>query len=317
MAVIIVCPIRACVRQDLPPARIELGQDVVEQEEWRRRQQLRFCEQEGKHGEPLLALRAVLAQIALAAPDQHVVEMWADAGCATLEVAVEPRVERFARRRLSVVPESRGKQAELLGALRERRPEHGERLPATGHELCSEHGDLLRPRVERVRREAELHTAQRGVSLRKRGEIIRRAAARAGNRRASARSKYALRAAGPPFTTVKRSGVNTSVDTSRRSDSADGSFAPFTRASFAWPWRSVTASSSGAPLRVPSTTTRAAVSPKRISCASCRVRGEKPCVTTCSDSRRLVLPTPLRPTTSTIPGSSARSSDAYERYWRS
>ena len=48
--------------------------------------------------------------------------------------------------------------------------------------------------------------------------------------------------------------MKTSVATSRRSDSADGSFAPFTRASFAWPWRSVTASSSGAPFRVPSAT---------------------------------------------------------------
>ena len=111
--------------------------------------------------------------------------------------------------------------------------------------------------------------------------------------------------------------MKTRVATSRRSASADDSFAPFTRASFAWPWRSVTASSSGAPFRVPSTTTRAAVSPKRISCASCRVRGEKPCVATCSDSSRFVLPTPFRPTTSTIPGASARSSDAYERYWRS
>ena len=44
--------------------------------------------------------------------------------------------------------------------------------------------------------------------------------------------------------------MKTSVATSRRSDSADGSFAPLTRASFAWPWRSVTASSSGAPFRV-------------------------------------------------------------------
>ena len=45
--------------------------------------------------------------------------------------------------------------------------------------------------------------------------------------------------------------MKTSVAASRRSDSAEGSFAPFTRASFACPWRSVTASSSGASLRTP------------------------------------------------------------------
>ena len=54
--------------------------------------------------------------------------------------------------------------------------------------------------------------------------------------------------------------------------------------------------------RVPRTAMRAARSPKRISCASVRVRGEKPCVPTCSDSSRFVLPTPFGPTASTRPG---------------
>jgi hypothetical protein len=62
---------------------------------------------------------------------------------------------------------------------------------------------------------------------------------------------------------------------------------------------------------------RAAASPKRISWASERVRGEKPCVPTCSDSRRFVLPAPFGPTTRTTPGSSASSSRAYERKLRS
>src|SRR6185503_12591661 len=59
--------------------------------------------------------------------------------------------------------------------------------------------------------------------------------------------------------------------------------------------------------------TRAASWPKRTSCASARVRGEKPCVPTCSDSSRFVFPAPLGPVTSTRPGSSSKSSFAYER----
>ena len=61
-------------------------------------------------------------------------------------------------------------------------------------------------------------------------------------------------------------------------------------------------SSTGAVARRPLNATRAAVSPKRISCASWRVRGENPCVPTWSDSSRFVLPAPFRPTTSTTPG---------------
>jgi hypothetical protein len=44
-----------------------------------------------------------------------------------------------------------------------------------------------------------------------------------------------------------------------------------------------------------------------------RVRGEKPCVPTCSDSSRFVLPAPFRPTTNTTPGVSDSSALAYER----
>ncbi len=54
--------------------------------------------------------------------------------------------------------------------------------------------------------------------------------------------------------------------------------APFSSASFAWPSRSVSETPTGAEPRVPASSIRAALSPKRISCASCRVRGEKPCV---------------------------------------
>ena len=65
-------------------------------------------------------------------------------------------------------------------------------------------------------RKPELDPPQRCVSLRKRREVVLRQSGAGGKRRPSARSKYARRAAGPPFTTVERSGVKTSVATSRR-----------------------------------------------------------------------------------------------------
>ena len=64
----------------------------------------------------------------------------------------------------------------------------------------------------------------------------------------------------------------------------------------------------GRPPRSPASATRAPSAPSRTSCWSARVRGEKPCVPTCSDSSRFVLPAPFAPVTSTRPGSSASSS---------
>ena len=65
--------------------------------------------------------------------------------------------------------------------------------------------------------------------------------------------------------------------------------------------------------RRPRSEIRERSAPVRTSCASMRVRGEKPCVPTCSDSSRFVLPVPLRPTTRMTPGARARSAAAYER----
>ena len=176
-------------------------------------------------------------------------------------------------------------------------------------ELRSELGHPLRPGLERVRRrEPRRDPSQRGVALGDRSAVLRRQAGTRRRRAARAtRSKYARRTAGPPFTTASRSGVKTSVATSERSCSAARSGEPLTRARLPSPGRSVTWSSSGAPPRSPRTSTRAACSPKRTSCASERVRGEKPCVPTCSASSRFVLPAPFGPTASTSPGSSPSS----------
>ena len=141
--------------------------------------------------------------------------------------------------------------------------------------------------------------------------------ARVGASRPSARSKYARRTAGPAFTTASRSGVNTSVATSERNCSAARSGAPFTFARLLSPSSSVTSScTSLSPLR-PYKAIRPARSPKRTSCASARVRGEKPCVPTCSDSSKFVLPAPFGPTTSTSPDSRFKSRRAYDRTFRS
>src|SRR5439155_18738123 len=75
------------------PAKVELREYVVEQEQRRRVEQLCLREQQREHRQPLLALRAELAQVEIAARDQHVVEMRTETGRPTLEVAGKPRVE--------------------------------------------------------------------------------------------------------------------------------------------------------------------------------------------------------------------------------
>ena len=56
-------------------ARVELRQHVVEQEQRAHGQQLGLGQDQGEHREPLLALRAEPAQIAVAARHQDVVEV--------------------------------------------------------------------------------------------------------------------------------------------------------------------------------------------------------------------------------------------------
>ena len=87
-----------------------------------------------------------------------------------------------------------------------------------------------------------------------------------------------------------------------RSSSAALSAAPFRRARFASPLRRVTSTSTGEPPWCPASATRDPFSPKRISWASARVRGEKPCVARWRLSSRFVLPAPFAPTARTRPG---------------
>ena len=186
-----------------------------------------------------------------------------------------------------------------------------ERLAARGDQLRAELGDLLRPRRNRVaRREAGRDAAERGVPLRDRGAVLRRQPRarreqppeRAVEVRAAHRGpalddrepvgrederRDLARAAAPPRAAARRSASRACP---RRRRERDVELERRRR-------RGGRAARRGA-----------AASPKRISCASVRVRGEKPCVPTCSDSSRFVLPAPFGPTTSTRPGVSPSSS---------
>ena len=298
VAVMIAWPMPATRAPGSAGGRVELREHVVEQEQ--RRARRRRAAPPRRAGATSTASRCSpcepkLRRSRVAAGDDHVVEMRAEAGDAALEVTrrAAPRAPRqsAARRRSA----ARLRQPELAGTLREPRREQRERLRRASTSDGTECGDLLGPRLQRVcAGTAELHAAKRRVALRHAPPIVLRQRRASGRRAApSTRSKYARRAAGPPLTTARRSGVKTSVATSRRSDSADGSSAPFSRASFAWPARSVSVTSSGELPRVPVRRRARRRSPKRINWASCRVRGEKPWVATCSDSSRFVLPTPF------------------------
>ena len=89
---------------------------------------------------------------------------------------------------------------------------------------------------------------------------------------------YARLAAGPPFTTTRRSGVKTSVASSPRSCSADRRAAPSSRARFGSVALRLTETVTGTGPRWPVSSILATVAPCLISCMSERVRGENPWV---------------------------------------
>ena len=174
--------------------------------------------------------------------------------------------------------------------------------------------------VERVPgREPGCDPPQRRVSLRRPQRRSRPAGPREpGNSRPSARSKYARRAAGPPLTTASRSGVKTSVATSRRSCSAERSGAPFSRARLPSP---------AAQRHLELDVRRPAFARER------HARGVRARTGRAARPRAFAARTPAcrraapragsscrrrsGPSTSTSPGSSASSSRAYERKSRS
>jgi len=123
---------RNTVRQRAASSRVELGEHVVEQQQRRAGQKLCFGEQQREDGETLFPLRAILAEVARPARDQYIVEVRAGTGRATVDVTVEPCLERRGRGFLCRVPEPRVVEPELRSTLREPLRERGERRGERG-----------------------------------------------------------------------------------------------------------------------------------------------------------------------------------------
>ncbi len=241
-------------------------------------------------------------------------------GRAAVDVLREPRLERLDA---SAAPR-RSRGARPAGRARPR----ARRTPAASvssvdaaelDERRAERGDALRPRLERrAVRQARLHPAKRGVPLRERREVLLR---RTGTSREDA-AEHAVEVRAARGRPALHDGEPVGREDERRELAAKrlGRRQPravqprLLRLPLAQRHRCLDRRRAAAP----ATPTRAPPSRRSGSAApSWRVRGEKPCVARCSDSSRFVLPTPLRPTTSTTPGARSRSSDVYDRYWRS
>ncbi len=258
--------------------RVELGEHVVEQEERRlaaaaRRSASASASRSASTASRCSPCEPKLRRSRAAGDDRDVVEVRPEPGRAALDVPVEPRLERRGGRRLARVDEPRRPgRPELAGALREGRA-RAARAPrvrastsaAPSSATCSVHGASASRRREPERRRVA------GAALRcaTRGAVLERQRGRApAARRPSVRSKYARRTAGPPLTTARRSGVKTSVGTSRAERL--GRAQPARRSPRRASPPPATAPTSSSELRRRrggrSATTRAAGAPNRISC---------------------------------------------------
>ena len=254
----------------------------------------RFGEDQREDGEALFALRAEAPQVAVVRPELDVVEVRARGPWfhGRGRRRGEPRALRpWAARRRSAAP--RG-EAELVGALRER---------GASSAIAS----------RRASTSAEPRSATRSVH----GETASRDEAPIATRR-SAAFRWATAApysAGTPARAgksrpsaveVRSPGSRPSFDDDeavrREDERRDLGAELFGRAQVA-PFSCLLriAGAKGdldlepEPPREPPSSTLAASVPKRTSCASFRLRGEKPCVPTWSASSRFVLPAPFRP----------------------
>ena len=277
--------------------------------------QLGLGEQEREHGEPLLALGAEAAKLARAGGEDDVVEVRPE--------PVTPRSRSRSSRASSVGDRRRLRRR---SAARRRGSPSSPARSANGAASSAsasfraatssrpERCDLLRPR--RRARRATSSRRRRGAATRsaarRRAPYSADSCARAGVSRPSdavevraARCRCAFDDAEPVGREDERRRLARAAARPRAAARRSASRACPRRP------RASSSISSGTVPRVPRTAMRAARSPKRISCASVRVRGEKPCVATCSDSSRFVLPTPFGPTASTRPGLQARARAAH------
>ena len=326
VAVTSVWPRRAeAVAEDAAAVGVELRQGVVEQEERRhadlRGEQLGLGEEERQDGHPLLALRPVGPQIAVAGEDPDLVEVRAEPGGAALEVA-----RRGARR------------ARPGTAGRRRRPSDADSSPSSPARSAKAGSSSASTRARASTSCAASATtwpvhgssaeASETPAATRRSAALRcpsaaayavGTSARAGSTRASTRSKYARRVAGPPLTTASRSGVNASAWMRERSSSADASAAPFQRIRFGSRTETPHLGRRPRPRRgAPSTRARpssgAATDDLRV---LARPERERPVSRRARPRAGSSCPRRFGPVTRTSPGSSASSSRAYERTSRS
>ena len=205
-----------------------------------------------------------------------------------------------------------------LARRRRRKPGPGRRdrlSRAAGRRSGAKLGHPGRPRGERVAlREAELDPLQRRVALRKRrrvllrnGEPSRLQPPRGPVEVGPAGGRAALHDREPVGREDQRREL--AAQELRRGQACTVELGALRRRPVA---DSLTLTSRGpaaAKSRLNATSARP-LSPKRTSCPSARVRGEKPCVPTWSASSRFVFPAPFSPVTSTIPGDRSRSRKA-------
>ena len=301
------------------PALVELREDVVEQEERRRgpRSSAAPPRRAGARARRAAARPASRSGAGRAPP----AAIPTSSRCGPSPVVprsrsrVEPGLERLARRRLGVVAELGAGQAELAGALGEGGHERGDRLARAP-----------RRAPPRAPRPARVH----GATASRDGEL-RRSTRRSAAFRCASAAPYSAGSAGPRREKPAEHAVEVGAargrpafddgepvggederrDLARAAARPTRSGAPFSVARFALAGRERHLDldrRAGRDRRASST--RGLGSPKRTSCASLRVRGEKPCVPTWSASSRFVLPAPFGPTASTSPGSRSSSSEA-------
>ena len=141
-----------------------------------------------------------------------VVQMRPCACHAPLEVGSEPGIETRRRSRARPRNAASPSRAPALPADCGERSREERQQPPSAHEPAPRRARrLARPRPERVARRLSRRGSGAGLRSAARQQPRSRSAsvARAGSRRPSARSRYASAVAGAPFTTARRSGVNT------------------------------------------------------------------------------------------------------------
>ena len=213
------------VDQPLPARGVELAHHVVEQQQRRGAalggQLLALGQQQREQPEPLLAARAVGAQLAAVAPEREVVAVRAVAGEAALEVAVGAlgelggeRLGRLARASAAgrrARPRPRGRAPPAWAA---KRVAQARRRPRRGRASARCRGGRAprpRPAASARRRGRPARAAISALRCASAAEYSRRVPARAGHSAATTWSRCARRSAGAPSTSSSRSGRNTAT----------------------------------------------------------------------------------------------------------